>query len=93
MMRAASDPLVSTTGKQASHQASARIISCLLDYTHEITHPDPVRAAASVYRTVYAVIGRYLGFGSPDESAREGDWDEVKADLADMCAAYLMRAR
>ncbi|WP_420381136.1 TetR/AcrR family transcriptional regulator [Novosphingobium sp.] len=89
MQRAGVDPLVAATGK-ASYAATAEAVKqSMLLYASEIRQPDPLRAVDSAFRTLYASIARYLGFGTSSDAAWEGDWMVLKQDLARMIAAFL----
>lgn len=89
MLRAAAEPATSEQGKASYGRVAEAVHAALLSHRDEIRHPDPERAAASAFRIMYAAIARYLGFGAVAESAGEGDWADLKTDLAHMCAAFL----
>ena len=89
MLRASADPVIAAIGKRSYGRTSEAVIAALLTNRDSIRHPDPEHAADAGFRILYASIARYLGFGSSIDAAGEGDWTELKADLADMLAAYL----
>ena len=92
MLRATTDPIVSTVGKQRYAEVAEAVKAALLDHRTEIKQPDPTRAVNSAFRILYATIARYLGFGSATEAAWKGDWRVLKEDLGRMIAAFLMHA-
>ncbi|WP_267433559.1 TetR/AcrR family transcriptional regulator [Sphingomonas sp. GM_Shp_1] len=89
MLRASADPVIAAIGKRSYARTSEAVIAALLTNRDSIPHADPEHAADAGFRILYAAIARYLGFGSSIDAAGEGDWSELKTDLADMLAAYL----
>jgi AcrR family transcriptional regulator len=91
MLRASYDPKISGLGKASADRIGTQIQREMLSYRDEIVAERPERAVNSAYRVIYATIARYLGFGSSQEVSDEGDWTELKEDLGQMCAAFLVR--
>lgn len=89
MQHAHVDPLVAATGKRSFAATANHFAAALLRRRAAIRHPDPERAVAAVFRTSYAALARWLGFGTSPTAARDGDWVELKQDLAAMAAAWL----
>ncbi len=89
MLRASSDPVVASLGKGSYGRTATAVRDALLDHRASIRHADPDRAVDVAFRVLYASLARYLGFGSSSEAAGEGDWTQLKLDLADMTLAYL----
>ncbi len=90
MLRASTDPVVATAGKQGYERLATRVVVELLRYREEIARPDPARAALASFDIIYAALARYLGFGTADIAAGRGDWAHLKADLGQMWAAFLL---
>lgn len=89
MHRAATDHVVAATGKQSFMRSAALTYAALLSRRSEIGHEDPEHAVEAGYAMFYAMIARYLGFGSSLEVAGEGDWSRLKQDIATMWVAFL----
>lgn len=89
MARAPSDPVIAAAGKAAFYDLQSRACAALLEHRDEIRRPDPEKAVESCFRIAHAAIARYLGFGSSPDTAGEGSWEELKADLGVMSAAFL----
>lgn len=84
------DIVVAKKGKQFFAQNIGDFERLLLDCRDEISQPDPERAVRVGLRVVYASLARYLGFGTLDEVAGEGDWKELLSDLAEVMLYYLL---
>ena len=92
MMRAAADEIIGQTGRAAASRFASAFETLLLSKRSEIRHPDPERAAHACFITAYSACTRYLGLGSSLESAGEGDWEELKAELTVMTCYYMQFA-
>jgi AcrR family transcriptional regulator len=90
MQCANSDPDIAAIGKAYHGRLHDRMKRELLKYRDEIRHHEPERAAGSIINIGYAAMARYLGFGSATIAAGEGDWEDLKRDLAAMSAAFLL---
>lgn len=89
MLRASNDPVVAALGKGSYGRTATAVRDAFLDHRGSIRHADPERAVEVAFRVLYASLARYLGFGSSSEAAGEGDWTQLKSDLAEMTLAYL----
>jgi AcrR family transcriptional regulator len=89
MFRAITDSAVSRAGQSSAEKLSSEVMTMLLQYSDDFGRPDHVRVASSAFRMIYCTLARYLGLGSSPEAANEGNWEELKEDLAIMCAAFL----
>lgn len=92
MMRAEYDPLVAEPGKRAALRAVNMVTVALLHYGEQFGTSDPqirqTRANAAYY-IIFATLARQLSLGSSRESVTEYDWEDLKAQLGQMCLAYL----
>ena len=89
MFRAINDHSISTLGRRSAEQLSGEVHRGLLTYASEFGRPDHQRLVENVFRMIYCTLARYLGLGSSPEAASQGDWQELKEDLAIMCPAFL----
>jgi AcrR family transcriptional regulator len=76
-------------GRASGKKLAEGFEALLLTRRDAIRHPDPVRAAHACFTTAYATYSRYLGLGSSLDSAGEGDWQILKADVSLMCGCFL----
>jgi len=89
MLRANQDAVVGSMGRSA-HDAVARVaVDAMLRFGDDFSHSEKERAARAVYSVIYAALARFLGLGSSMESSEQGDWEDLKFDLASMATAYL----
>lgn len=93
MLRATYDHAVSEAGKQSHDRFATEVFEAFLRYREAFGGSDHPRLVRSAYRMLYATLARYLGLGSSAESSGEGDWEELKVDLAIMCSAFLRASR
>ena len=89
MMRASVDEVTGRVGRASGKKLAEGFEALLLTRRDAIRHPDPVRAAHACFTTAYATYSRYLGLGSSLDSAGEGDWQILKADVSLMCGCFL----
>jgi AcrR family transcriptional regulator len=89
MFRAIHDTSISSLGRDAAVRLSAAVYEQLLGYSAEFGRADHQRLVENAFRMIYCTLARYLGLGSSPESANEGNWEELKEDLAVMCPAFL----
>lgn len=89
MLRASTDPVIASIGKQSYTRTADAFAAALLAFKDEIAHPEPARAADAVFVMLYSQLARQLGFGMSGEAASQRDWVILKEDLADMASAYL----
>jgi AcrR family transcriptional regulator len=85
------DPVVAQEGKLGFEHLVELFTAALLARRDDIRHPDPQRAVAWSFTVVYSVLARWLGLGSAPESAGEGEWEHILADLSEMVTAFLAR--
>ncbi|MNB99470.1 transcriptional regulator BetI [compost metagenome] len=88
-MSRAFDPRVAKFGKEKHLKAAYAFQSLLLYSREDIQHPDPEHAVSACFSIAYAALARFLGLGSADEAAGEGDWEQLKHDLGIMCFVFL----
>lgn len=89
MFRAIHDESMSTIGRSSAEVLSVEVHRQLLSYSAEFGRADHQRLVENAFRMIYCTLARYLGLGSSPESANEGNWEELKEDLAVMCPAFL----
>jgi AcrR family transcriptional regulator len=92
MLRASHDASMSAVGRSSATKLSTEVQNQMLNYAAEFGRPNHQRLVENAYRMVYCTLARFLGLGSSPEAGSEGNWEELKEDLAIMCAAFL-RAR
>lgn len=89
MLRAVHDSALSGVGKSSADRFGEKVKREILAFSAEFARADHQRLVDNAFRVIYATIARFLGLGSSPESANEGNWEELKEDLATMCAAFL----
>jgi hypothetical protein len=89
MLLANRDPVIAEAGRSGYRELAEAFRARLLDREAEIRHPDPRHAADWSCVVVYTVLARWLGLGGDLAASREGDREQVLADLAAMVAAFL----
>lgn len=89
MFRAITDSTISQTGRGFAERLNNEVRKQMLRYAAEFGRPDHHRLVENAFRMIYCTLARYLGLGSSPEAANEGNWEELKEDLAIMCAAFL----
>lgn len=89
MFRAIHDESMSALGRGSAEELSNEVHRELLAYASEFGRPDHQRLVENAFRMIYCTLARYLGLGSSPEAANQGNWDELKEDLAIMCPAFL----
>ena len=87
--RASNDPVLRARGKRSHAYFTSGLCKLLLRHRQEITHPDPDRAVLACTRLMWSSFGSFLGIES-DESAGEGDWQELIEDVTQMGLFYLL---
>jgi AcrR family transcriptional regulator len=86
------DAVIAENGKRY-HRATADCIkSAIVQYNDEVHAGDKADAVDMAFTVIYAVIARYLGYGSSSTAANEGDWDKIKLNLSKMITSYLQSA-
>lgn len=89
MFRAINDSAISQLGRSFADTLSSEVRRLFLQFSDEFGRDDHIRLAENAFRMTYCTLARYLGLGSSPEAANEGNWEELKEDLAIMCAAFL----
>ena len=89
MQRASIDPAVSAPGRETAQRSADLSADAILTFRDEIRSKDPVRAAHSVFRIVFATAARQFGLGSTAESADDAIWNTLRSELSVMALAYL----
>lgn len=89
MFRAIYDKSISMLGRQSAEKLSQEAEQQLLRFSGEFGRPDHQRLVGNAFRMIYYTLARLLGLGSSLEAAHQGNWDELKEDLAIMCVAFL----
>ncbi|NWK95136.1 TetR/AcrR family transcriptional regulator [Sphingobium lactosutens] len=89
MFRAINDDSISQTGRSFAESLSLDVRRLFLQFTKDFRRDDHVRLVENAFRMIYCTLARYLGLGSSPEAANQGNWEELKEDLAIMCAAFL----
>lgn len=89
MFRAIYDESISSLGRSSAEKLTQEAESQMLRYSAQFGRPDHARLVGNVFRMIYYTLARFLGLGSSPEAANQGNWEELKDDLAIMCAAFL----
>lgn len=89
MFRAIYDDTMSTLGRASAEKLGNEAHRQMLRFSNEFVRPDHQRLVENAFRMVYCTLARFLGLGSSPEAANQGNWEELKEDLAIMCAAFL----
>ena len=89
MVLANHDSTVGALGKASHDEMVGDFCRAILTCRERITHPDPERAVKWACTVSYSVLARWLGLGSEQEAAGEGDWELILADLSEMVTAFL----
>ena len=89
MFRAIYDESISALGRGSAEKLAQEVEAQMLRYASEFGRPDHNRLVSNAFRMIYCTLARFLGLGSSPEAANQGNWDELKQDLAIMCPAFL----
>jgi len=89
MFRAIYDESISAIGKSSAENLVREAEGQLMRFSGEFGREDHARLVSNVIRMIYYTLARFLGLGSSPEAANQGNWDELKEDLAIMCPAFL----
>ena len=89
MQRAAIDPVVSPSGKEAAHRAMSETAAVIMSYENEIRADDPREKAEATLYMIFASVARQLGLGASPESEDPRVWKKLRPQLAEMAYAYL----
>lgn len=89
MFRAINDTAISRTGQASAERLIGQVRQQMLRFSGEFGRPDGIRMIDNAFRIIYYTLARHLGLGSSPEAANEGNWSELKEDLAIMTVAFL----
>ncbi len=88
-LRNYSDPEFQARQERLSHHVNDRLTALLMARRHEITHPDPERAAAFGLTLVFSTLESVVLFGEFRSGALNLDDDELATEFARVYFAYL----
>lgn len=89
MFRAIYDESMSALGRNSAENLVREAEAQMLRFADEFGRPDHARLVSNAFRMIYYTLARFLGLGSSPEAANQGNWEELKQDLAIMCPAFL----
>ncbi|HWD69341.1 MAG TPA: hypothetical protein VG293_04055, partial [Solirubrobacteraceae bacterium] len=72
-------------------ELSRRFKEALRPHTSEFRNPDPDIALDVAFRITYSTLARQVMYGPLFESEIDLAWDDLTAELATVCTAYLLR--
>jgi AcrR family transcriptional regulator len=84
------DGAIAAAGKASHAEMRDLFISAVMTYRSSIRHGSPREAADTCFKMIYAAIARDLGFEAAHIAADQAEWQDLKASLFGMCAAFLM---
>lgn len=90
ILRGAVDEATRERGSQSSLVLARSFEGFLLGAVRRFGHERPEIAADICFRIVYATLTRRIVSGPTFESGAEISWDELAAEVARACAAYLL---
>lgn len=85
------DEVISTRGSLESVELSRRFKEALRPHASEFSHSDPDIALDVAFRITYSTLARQVMYGPLFESEIDLAWDDLTAELATVCTAYLLR--
>ncbi len=88
-LRNYSDPEFQARQERLSHHVNDRLTALLMARRHEITHPDPERAAAFGLTLVFSTLESVVLFGEFRSGALNLDDDELAVEFMRVYFAYL----
>ena len=92
MIRGSLDATIRNRGADASARNAETFERLLLMHRDAIAHADPELAVDVAFRLVYSTFARRVMRGDSFESRRPLAWDELTAELGEVCARYLLRS-
>ena len=92
MICASKDPVISSAGAVGHTHLRNLFSAALLAYSAEMKRDQPQQAVVTCFKLTYAALGYELGFGAINPRLDMRNWDRLKVDLAEVCAAFLMTA-
>ena len=84
------DEVISSRGSLESVAVSRQFKEALKPYSSQFRHADPEIAMDVAFRLTYSTLARQVMYGPLFESDFELGWDQLTAELADVCTAYLL---
>jgi hypothetical protein len=85
------DEVISSRGSLESVELSRRFKDALRPHAAEFSHRDPDVALDVAFRITYSTLARQVMYGPLFESEIDLAYDQLTAELAIACAAYLLR--
>jgi AcrR family transcriptional regulator len=85
------DEVISSRGSRESVELSRRFKEALRPHAAEFSHGDPEIALDVAFRMTYSTLARQVMYGPLFESDIDLAWDQLTAELAVACTAYLLR--
>jgi AcrR family transcriptional regulator len=92
MIRGSLDATIRDRGADAAARNAETFERLLLAHRGAIAHADPELAVDVAFRLVYSTFARRVMRGDSFESRRPLAWDELTAELGEVCARYLLRS-
>jgi len=85
------DEVISRRGSASSRELARRFKAIVLVHRDEVVHRDPDTAVDVAFRMTYCTFARQVMYGPEFESEPPVAWDELVAEVAAACVAYLLR--
>lgn len=85
------DEVISSRGSLESVELSRRFKDALGPHAAEFRHADPDVALDVAFRITYSTLARQVMYGPLFESDVNLGWEQLTAELANACTAYLLR--
>lgn len=90
MLSARGDVLVQARGAQSFNHLVSHLEAEILSLGNALARSDREGAIRTVIDIAYAAFARQLGLGLPDRPNLGQSWDDIRACMAEMAAAYLL---
>jgi AcrR family transcriptional regulator len=85
------DAEIADRGSRASIELCHQFSAAVLAHRGAIVRADPEQAVDVAFRMAYSAFARLVMYGPTFESDRPIGWDELVAEVATACTAYLLR--
>jgi AcrR family transcriptional regulator len=85
------DEVISRRGSASSRELARRFKAIVLVHRDQVGHRDPDTAVDVGFRMAYCTFARQVMYGPEFESEPPVAWDELVAEVAAACVAYLLR--
>ena len=92
MLRGSLDATVRGRGSDAAARNAETFATLLLTHRDAIAHEDPELAVDVAFRLVYSTLARWVMRGDSFESRRPLAWEQLVAELGEVCSRYLLRS-